>query len=272
MTRIAAIDLETPNGKGDAICQIGFVIAEDTEIRYEGGTLVDPETWFDPYNCSIHGILPKHVEHAPTFPEVWEVLAPHLDGALLVAHNAPFDLGVLRATLLRYRLPAPDRQYCCTVQMARRRFPRSQFGSYRLNDLADGFSIPLDAHHDAVADAKACYLLYRTLLARYGDDPRDIRTYPPKTARMQHVSRSRSLSRPSEEQLRRAALCNILQSSDLSRPLPPHEAMALSHWVMQNEACMEDESLAPLFRLLYRLLSDGLPDADEQEMLLAYLK
>lgn len=264
VSRIVAFDVETPNGKGDAIVSIGFVIADESGIRYEGGTLVQPETWFDPCNCSIHGILPRHVAQAPTFPEVWETLAPYFTDALLVAHNAPFDLGVLRQTLLRYRLPAPEWRYCCTVQMARRRFPKSQFGSYRLNDLALGFSIPLLHHHDAAEDAKACYLLYRTLLERYGEDARDERIYPPKTKKPTHVSHTRALSHRTETEAKLDALQNVLLTCNLSEPLPPHDSMALSHWVMRNESLLEEETFAPLRNLLYRLLHEDYLDEDEQ--------
>jgi len=176
-TRIVAVDVETPNGRDAAICQIGIVVAEYGEIVKTESYLVDPEVPFDPVNISIHGITPAAVSGAPNFPTLWPRIAEYFTGSVVVAHNAAFDLGMIAGTLERYGIPVPPITYCCTVQMARRRFARETYGSYRLDTLCAAFDIPLESHHDALCDALACYRLYRELLTDFGEDPRDVRPY-----------------------------------------------------------------------------------------------
>ena len=174
-TRIVAVDVETPNGRDAAICQIGIVVAEYGEIVKTESYLIDPEVPFDPVNISIHGITPAAVSGAPNFPTLWPRIAEYFTGSVVVAHNAAFDLGMIAGTLERYGIPVPPITYCCTVQMARRRFARETYGSYRLDTLCAAFDIRLTHHHDALCDARACYELYRALLVDFGPDPRDVR-------------------------------------------------------------------------------------------------
>ncbi len=75
---------------------IGLVVVQDGEIRRELYTLVDPETWFDPFNVRLTGISAQSVQGKPTFPLVWELIAPWMDSGVLVAHN-PAEHAVRRA-------------------------------------------------------------------------------------------------------------------------------------------------------------------------------
>jgi DNA polymerase-3 subunit epsilon len=71
---------------------------------------------FDGMNISIHGIRPEDVKDEPEFPEVWAELAPHLTGTTVLAHNASFDMSVLRATLDLYGLVCRSCPILCTVK------------------------------------------------------------------------------------------------------------------------------------------------------------
>src|SRR3546814_21140868 len=80
---------------------------------------------FAPMNIAIHGIQPHDFEHEPEFPGIWDELLPHLEATpLLLAHNAPFDIGVLRDVLTAYGLPWPSLRFPCPVKLARA--PRSE--------------------------------------------------------------------------------------------------------------------------------------------------
>lgn len=173
MSRIVAFDVETPNRENRRMSAIGITVIEDGEITDSFYSLVDPETDFDYFNTLLTGISEDTVRGAPTFPEIWERIEPILSHGLLAAHNAVFDLGVLRKCLRDYGIEwKPYVRYVCTVQMGRRILPGV---SHKLDDLCARYGIELD-HHHAGSDSRACAeILLRYL--RSGAELRDhIRT------------------------------------------------------------------------------------------------
>lgn len=146
-----AIDFETPNPRDGAACAVGIVVVEDGEIREAKSWLIDPETQDFQFSW-IHGITLDDVEGAPTFGELWPEIAPMLRRRVLVAHNAPFDRGVLRACLRAYGLRFRAAGWVCTVRAA-----RAVLGIYptKLDMVCRRLAIPLQ-HHDALSDAHAC--------------------------------------------------------------------------------------------------------------------
>jgi DNA polymerase-3 subunit epsilon len=174
MYRYVVFDVETPNRYNNRISAIGISVIEDGEIVDSFFSYVDPETFFDSFNTELTGIDENVVTGAPTFPELWEKIEPIMSSGILAAHNAVFDLGVLRKCLQDYGITwKPYAKYCCTVQMGRRLLPGI---SHRLNSMCDYYCIELD-HHQADSDSRAC----AEILLRYfeaGADERDfIRTY-----------------------------------------------------------------------------------------------
>ena len=170
MSQFTVFDVETPNRMNNRMSAIGITIIEDRQIEKEFYTLVNPETHFDPFNTMLTGISEESVRNAPSFPEVWEKIEPYMSGGLLVAHNAQFDMGVLKKCLLAYEIEwKPCAHYICTVQMGRRLLPGI---SHKLNDLCDYYGIPLD-HHKADSDSRAC----AQILLRYLQSGADIRPF-----------------------------------------------------------------------------------------------
>ena len=104
MYRMIAFDVETPNRMNHRMSAIGINVIEDGAITDEYYSLVDPETHFDYFNTRLTGISEETVRDAPTFPEVWERIEPMMSGGILVAHNAVFDLGVLKKCLGHYEI------------------------------------------------------------------------------------------------------------------------------------------------------------------------
>jgi DNA polymerase III epsilon subunit-like protein len=84
------------------------------------------------------------------------MLSPRLSGRTLLAHNASFDISVVRNTCDVYGLPYPEFDYLCTVKLARQSWPDLTSG--RLNDVCDYLGIQFK-HHDASEDAYACAAL-----------------------------------------------------------------------------------------------------------------
>jgi len=150
-----AIDFETADYAADSAISLGLA-------RCRGGEVVDefyslarpPELFVRPDFTRIHGLTVDDLREAPDFAEVWEGGARDFIGdTALVAHNASFDMRVLRATLARYDIPPPDLGYFCSLALARRAWPGLR--SHALTALGKEFDIVYDAHN-ALADARTC--------------------------------------------------------------------------------------------------------------------
>ena len=170
MARFIAFDVETPNRWNNRMSAIGISVVEEGRIVDSYYTLVNPEARFDYFNEKLTGINASAVRNAPTFPEVWTKIEPIFSSGLLTAHNAVFDMGVLRKCLADYRIKwRPYTRYICTVQMGRKILPGI---SHKLNDLCDYYGIALD-HHHAGSDSRAC----AEILLRYLQAGADVRNY-----------------------------------------------------------------------------------------------
>jgi len=149
-----AIDFETANESYGSACAVGIAIVRDGAIvRHWSQLMAPPGMRFSPRNIQIHGITPDMVRGMPTFGQYWPMLEPVLHGKTMVAHNASFDFGVLRAMFDHYGIERPPLEYFCTVSLARKLWP--EFPNHKLNTLAAHLGIPLN-HHEAEADAIAC--------------------------------------------------------------------------------------------------------------------
>ncbi len=169
--RYIVFDVETPNRYNNRISAIGITVIENGVITQSVGTLVNPETYFDPFNIALTGITPEAVRSALTFDRLWERIGDDFCGNILLAHNAPFDMGVLSKCIADYGMAAPDTlRYACTCNMARRFFPRMEH--HGLADLCCWYGVSLD-HHKADSDARAC----AEILLRYVEDGFDIRPF-----------------------------------------------------------------------------------------------
>jgi DNA polymerase III subunit epsilon len=151
---LIALDFETATAQLDSPCELGLAVVRGGVVREVHNWLIKPASWpyFSPYNVAVHGIRPEHVADAPTFGEVWEEVRPIMHHATIVAHNASFDMSVLRTTLARCRIPHPLFQYFCSVSMARRVWPAMP--KFDLKTLCTRHGIPLK-HHRAGNDAEA---------------------------------------------------------------------------------------------------------------------
>ena len=174
MYRYIVFDVETPNRYNNRMSAMGISVVEDGEITEEFFSYVNPEAPFDRFNTLLTGIHAGTVAGAPTFPELWERIEPLMSSGILAAHNAVFDLGVLKKCLQDYGIAWKDTvKYCCTVQMGRRVLPGI---SHKLNVLCDYYGIPLD-HHKADSDSHACARILLRYFADGAEEKNHIRTY-----------------------------------------------------------------------------------------------
>ena len=174
MSRFIIFDVETPNYLCNRMSAIGITVLEDGVVTNEFSSLINPETDFDAFNIRLTGIDEELVRDAPTFPELWPQIEPLMSSGLLVAHNAVFDLGVLKKCLDYYEIDwKPYARYLCTVQMGRRILPGM---SHKLNTLCDYYGIALN-HHQAESDSHACAEILLRYLESGADVRQHIRTY-----------------------------------------------------------------------------------------------
>ena len=174
MAHFTVFDVETPNRHNDRMSEIGITLIEDGRITETRGFFIDPETFFDPFNTQLTGIGPDTVRGAPSFPALWPQLAPLFERGLIAAHNAVFDLGVLKNCLRAYGIEwRPYTRYVCTVQMGRRLMPGLP---HRLDADCARYGIALN-HHRAADDSRACAELLLRYLEAGAEVRQHIRTF-----------------------------------------------------------------------------------------------
>ncbi|MCX6006429.1 MAG: 3'-5' exonuclease [Chloroflexi bacterium] len=165
--KFLAIDFETANYDEYSACALGLVSVQDLVITEETHWLIrPPDEYFLPRFIDLHGITWDKVKNVPTFDKYWPQLVTLIENAdFLVAHNAPFDIGVMKACCQYYGLTSPEFKYHCTVDIARRHF---NIYPTKLPDVCNRLQIPL-AHHDPLSDARASATImmkYYELLAK----------------------------------------------------------------------------------------------------------
>jgi len=155
--RFASIDFETASYEPNSACQVGVVVVEGGKISFEKCWLIRPRNLYFSERCiAVHGIRPRDVLNAATWPSVWKELRPLLEDRVVLAHNALFDMNVLLHSILGTDELAPRIEFQCTRLIARRTWPgRSGYG---LHPTATSLGIDFQ-HHDALEDARACAMI-----------------------------------------------------------------------------------------------------------------
>ncbi len=150
-----AIDFETSCNAKASACAVGAARIRDGVVTETFYSLIKPPAGMEilPFFTSIHGISNEDVKDAPTFAELWPRLKAFLGSDTLVAHNAPFDMGVLGAALDYYDIADPVPFFVCTVTLSRRKWP--SLPNHKLNTMCRYLNIEL-SHHEALSDAVAC--------------------------------------------------------------------------------------------------------------------
>lgn len=151
-----AIDFETANSSPASACQVGLVRVRGGEVVAQTGWLIRPPAGHDDFqewNVRIHGIRPEDVRDADTWTDQIDRLCAFAGADVLVAHNAGFDLNVLRRACEATGLAAPPYRSLCSLAVARKTY---RLESYRLPKAAEAAGFGDFPHHDALADARAC--------------------------------------------------------------------------------------------------------------------
>jgi DNA polymerase-3 subunit epsilon len=200
----AVVDVETTGlspAFGDRVCEIAIIHARGGKEVSTFETLVNPGRPISPGAAAVNGITEAMVAKAPAFQKIAPEILRRLEGHVLVAHNAPFDLGFLTAEFQRLRLPLPLTPVLDTLALARQHYA---FPSNSLGAIAEQLNIPYPRRHRALQDARITGQVLHFF--------------------MQVLSRRRMAT---AEELLTSVTEVLLPNSEDSTPLPPtlHEAL-----------------------------------------------
>lgn len=164
-SKFVVIDFETATAYRSSACALGATKVVDGEIVDSRLWLIRPEPLeFDSFNSALHGITAETVKDSPTFGEAWGEISAFIKDCVIVAHNASFDISVLRRTAELYDIVLPEIVFLCTYRLSEILYP--QLESHCLNDLATMHEITLE-HHNALSDSIACAKLLLAMVKQY---------------------------------------------------------------------------------------------------------
>jgi DNA polymerase III subunit epsilon len=149
-----AIDFETANADRASACALGLVVVQELHIVKRRSWLIRPtKGCFDLNNTMLHGITVEQVAEMPTFAELWDEVHSAIQGMPVAAHNASFDIAVLRRTLDAYKIPYPALDYYCTRAISLALW--TELPSHGLELVSHYLGMPF-THQAVEEDAMAC--------------------------------------------------------------------------------------------------------------------
>lgn len=172
-TTFVVIDLETTGGSPglNAITEIGAQKVRGGQVIGEFQTLVNPGVSLPPFITVLTGITERMLAPAPkidqAFPQLLEFLGSETD-TVLVAHNAPFDIGFLKAAAAELGYIFPKFQILDTVKIARQVLTKDEVRNYKLDTLSNFFKTETAPNHRALDDVKATVAVLHGLIERLG--------------------------------------------------------------------------------------------------------
>jgi DNA polymerase-3 subunit alpha (Gram-positive type) len=164
-TEYVVFDFETTGAKTPPcrVTEIGAFRVADGKVREEFHSLINPEMPIPPFITGLTNISDEMVKDAPKFVEIASDFLDFVGDAVLVAHNAMFDMRFLNVEIGRIHLNCRvSNPYLCTVRLARKLIPEIE--NHKLATVANYYSINLENHHRATDDARATAIIFLKLL------------------------------------------------------------------------------------------------------------
>ncbi|WP_084626789.1 DEDD exonuclease domain-containing protein [Demequina aurantiaca] len=167
-TTFVVVDLETTGGSPatSAITEIGAVKTRGGEIIGEFQTFVDPGGPIPPFIIALTGITDAMVMAAPRIEGVLPAFLEFLGDSVLVAHNARFDVGFLKAACRDHGYAWPGNEIVDTLTLARRATTKEEAPNKKLATLARLFGSTVEPNHRALEDARATSQVLHGLFER----------------------------------------------------------------------------------------------------------
>lgn len=169
-TTFVVVDLETTGGTpdGGGITEIGAVKVRGGEELGVLATLVNPGQPIPPFITVLTGISQAMLLPAPPIEQVLPSFLEFISDTVLVAHNAPYDVGFLKAACAKHGYRWPNPRVLDTAALARRVLNRDEVPNRKLGTLAAFFSAVRQPTHRALDDAQATVDVLHGLIARLG--------------------------------------------------------------------------------------------------------
>ena len=165
-TTFVVVDVETTGGAAAAtnIIEIGAARVRSGRVLEEFQQLVNPGSRLPAFITRLTGIDDTMLADQPPITAVWPRFVEFLGDAVIVAHNAAFDVGFLNAAALAHNGRALSQPHLCTLRLARRLMPELRRRS--LDVLAGHFGIPTSDRHRALGDVRITVEIFFHLLER----------------------------------------------------------------------------------------------------------
>ena len=172
-----AIDFETANRYPDSACAIGLALFDEDGRKLDSYySLIHPRVpYFDPVCTNVHHLDSRDILSSPYLDELWPDISAFIGSRALVAHNARFDMGVLKASLKGCGITPPSYEYYCTLSLSRRFIPGH--ACYKLTYLVDEVLNMNYQAHQALDDAYVCGKLFYYLCGKYMLDKEELDEY-----------------------------------------------------------------------------------------------
>jgi len=173
--KVVCIDFETANEFRGSICSVGIATIIDGHFHETEEFLIKPHSrydYFDPFNVSIHGITKSATRNALEINQLLPQIIPLLENAVVIAHNAAFDMSAMRYALQLYNIPFPVFDYMCTCKIANQVW--KDLENYKLDTLCRHLKHEFK-HHNAKEDAIAAGKILLAAMSRINvADPYDL--------------------------------------------------------------------------------------------------
>lgn len=163
-----AIDFETANSFRGSPCAVGLARVVDGRLADTYRRLMRPPEGYDDFaafNVKLHGITRDMVAREPRFGDILPEIVAFADGLPFVAHNAAFDMSVIRNACGASEIAWPQASYACTLVLSRLTW---KLLSYSLPWVAEAAGVELDNHHDPEADALAAASIMVAIAREHG--------------------------------------------------------------------------------------------------------
>lgn len=166
---LVAFDTETsgPYPLESEIVELGAVKWHNGQIVERFQTLLKPSKPMRPDNIAIHGITNEMVADAPLMKDEIAKFRKFIDGSVLIAHHAPFDLGFLTIEIEKAGLAFPASLQLCTSLLSRALLATT---NHKLQTLVKELNLTGGAAHRAYDDAYACMQVFFKACEKLGDD------------------------------------------------------------------------------------------------------
>lgn len=150
---IAVIDFETMNTSTNSPCEVGITLINDLQIVDSYSSYINPKNnTYNSENAKVHKISKETILNARAFDVVYKEMEPYLkESQIIIAHNANFDVSVLKTTMEDYDLRFPNFLYVDSVNIFRLYLHNR---SVSISNLCDYYNVSKENLHSAIFDTE----------------------------------------------------------------------------------------------------------------------